>query len=125
MAGTGERPASCAAPGALPGVSAASGPAIPGIEWEIPLTRLCDLIAEVGALDVAALNPGPVTSGDWQRIAYKGGSQQGVLNFTVLATDAAGTDHCIAATFGGDGPLPEDRAVTAFRNVVAAVKDAP
>ena len=58
----------------LPSV-AASSLYTPGLEWMIPVRRLCRLAAAVSDIDVFAINPGPVRSGSWQRVAYKGGSE--------------------------------------------------
>jgi len=82
----------------------------PGVEFYIPLTRLCALIAEVSELDVMSINPGLANPKEWQHVAYKGGSEQGVLNFTTQVTDKDGANTCIAFTWNAQQALDETKA---------------
>lgn len=81
-----------------------------GVEYYIPLTRLCALMAEVSTLDVMSINPGLASPKDWQHVAYKGGSEQGVLNFTTEVTGKDGTNICIAFTWNAKHALDETKA---------------
>ena len=62
------------------------------------------------------VNPGPVVGqpGLWQSVAYKGGSETGVLNFTAWLTDTEGRQHCTALTVNDPGAIPEITAAAAF-----------
>jgi len=110
-----ERPALAArAAERLPPPAQVGGPFVPGVEWTLPLDRLCALGAPLAALPLMQVNPGPVTPDPalWQRIAYKGGSEPGVLNVTALMRDLRGRDWCVALTVndGAEIPLPEAMA---------------
>lgn len=107
----------------LPEAGAASGSYVPGLEWNIPLTRLCDLIEPMADEPVLQVNPGPV-AGDWQSVAYKGGSETGVLNFTTALIDAKRHRYCVALTVNG-GAADLTAGVAAFRTLLAASRSAP
>src|SRR5690606_19025216 len=82
----------------LPGVSQIVGPHIPGVEWYLSLETLCALAAGVAGSDVFTINPGPVRAGDWETVAYKGGSETGVLNLTTHMVAPSGEAYCAAVT---------------------------
>lgn len=98
----------------LPSVAAASSLYTPGLEWMIPVRRLCRLAAAVSDIDVFAINPGPVRPGSWQRVAYKGGSETGVLNLTAALIGEDGRTHCLSVTLNGDKPIDEIAAAGLF-----------
>lgn len=81
-----------------------------GVEFYVPLTRLCALITEVSALDVMSINPGLADPEDWQHVAFKGGSEQGVLNFTTQVTGKNGTNICVAFTWNAKHTLDLTKA---------------
>ncbi|APZ51372.1 serine hydrolase [Salipiger abyssi] len=111
-----DRPALAArAARTLPPVAAVTGPHVDGLEWTLPLERLCALGAPLAELPLMQVNPGPVPPGaPWTRIAYKGGSETGVLNFTALLRDADGRDYCAALTVNDPGMVALDTAISAF-----------
>jgi beta-lactamase class A len=100
----------------LPAIEAVTGPHAQGIEWYLPLERLCALGAPLATLPLMQVNPGPVVGqpGLWQSVAYKGGSETGVLNFTAWLTDTEGRQHCTALTVNDPGAIPEITAAAAF-----------
>ncbi|MBY6004414.1 serine hydrolase [Salipiger bermudensis] len=100
----------------LPAIEAVMGPHDAGLEWYLPLDRLCALGSPLAALPMMQVNPGPVVaqSGLWQSISYKGGSETGVLNFTAWLTDTEGRQHCVALTVNDPGAIPETTAIAAF-----------
>lgn len=51
-------------------------------EWYIPLTSICGWLKDVRELELMRINPGLATKGKWKNIAYKDGSNSGVLNFS-------------------------------------------
>lgn len=105
----------------LPRVTNVIGHYMPGIEWHVPLDRLCALAAPLADLPLMAINPGPVPAEDWARRAYKGGSEPGVLNFTAVLQDAAGRDLCVAVTVNSDREVDLAAAVSAFRGLLAVL----
>lgn len=96
-----------------PDPAAASGQSVPGMEWYVSLERLCELILPMSGLPILELNPGPAYG--LGPAAYKGGSEPGVLNFTVAMQDAEDRPVCAALTINDPGPIDEAAATGAFR----------
>ncbi|MBC5808521.1 MAG: serine hydrolase [Candidatus Eremiobacter antarcticus] len=68
---------------ALPAVSIFdNGPLAPDVEWFFSARELCGLMQRVADLSFMSITPGVADPGDWKKVAYKGGSEPGVLNFT-------------------------------------------
>ncbi|MCM5552328.1 serine hydrolase [Pleomorphomonas sp. NRK KF1] len=103
----------------LPPVAAASSPYTPDLEWMIPVRRLCSLVVALSDLDVFEINPGPVRPGSWQRVAYKGGSEAGVLNLTAALIGQDDRTHCLSVTLNGDKPIDEATAAGLFTRAAA------
>ena len=87
----------------VPGASifAAGEPVATDVEWFLTANELCDLIAEVAEVDLLGVNPGVVEARDFDRVAYKGGSEPGVLNMTTWTEDD-GRSVCVCATKNAD-----------------------
>ncbi|ANT62782.1 hypothetical protein AYJ57_16560 [Salipiger sp. CCB-MM3] len=96
-----------------PDVAAVNGPSVPGIEWYLPLETLCALIEPMADLPLLQLNPGPASG--LAPAAYKGGSEPGVLNFTVALHGSEERLICAALTVNDPGPIDEIAASGAFR----------
>ncbi|MCA0938316.1 class A beta-lactamase-related serine hydrolase [Salipiger pacificus] len=109
-----DRPA-IAAEAALmpPDPAAAAARSVPGIEWYLPLERLCALLLPMAELPMLQLNPGPAYG--LGPAAYKGGSEPGVLNFTVALRDAEERPLCAGLTVNDPGVIDEKAATGAFR----------
>jgi hypothetical protein len=45
-----------------------------------------------------SINPGVAAPGDFARVAFKGGSDVGVVNLTTMVTTKRGTKLCFSAT---------------------------
>ncbi len=99
----------------LPKISDVLGPYDPEIEWTLPLTTLCAVIERVADHSILAINPGPLVAADWGSVAYKGGSEPGVLNFTAAMTDANGQRLCAALSVNDPGTIDLAEAQAAFR----------
>ena len=69
------------------------------VEWFFTVRELCDLIAEVGDLSLMGVNPGLAARENWARVAYKGGSEPGVLNLTTGLVSKSGKRYCVSATW--------------------------
>lgn len=108
----------------LPSVIAASTPYTPGLEWMIPVRRLCSLAVELADTDIFAINPGPVRPGAWQRIAYKGGSETGVLNLTAALIGKDGRKHCLSVTLNHNAEIDETAAAGLFARAAAQLATA-
>jgi beta-lactamase class A len=93
-------------------------PAYLDIEWYLSARELCALMDRVADLDLMTINPG-IPSAGWKRIAYKGGSDAGVLNFTSHVTGANGASFCVTATWNDRTKSPdENAAIAAFGAVL-------
>jgi beta-lactamase class A len=108
----------------LPDVSIfEKGPMSPDIEWFFTTTELCTLIDGVRDLGATQINPGIAEKKDWQQIAYKGGSEPGVLNLTSALTGKNGHHYCIAATWNNDAALDESKLFTLYAGVLASLAE--
>jgi len=90
-----------------------------GVEWELAPRKLCALIAAVAGLDVMQINPGVANSADWQSVAYKGGSETGVLSFTTAMTGKDGAHWCVSAVWNAPAAIDEQAAGTAYAGLLA------
>jgi beta-lactamase class A len=107
----------------LPMASQVTGPYTSGIESEVPLDRLCALALPLADLPLMAINPGPVAAEDWDRVAYKGGSSPGVLNFIAVLRDSRGQSLCVAITVNSDREVDLAAAMAAFRGLLGVLSD--
>jgi len=92
-----------------------------GVEWYVPARRLCELVAEVADLDVMTINPGIATAADWQRVAYKGGSETGVLNFTTHLAGRDGSQTCVVMTINDDTAISATTPTSIYASILAAL----
>lgn len=69
------------------------------VEWYFTAYELCDLMAQVQALDLMTVNPGPGIADpeQWARVAYKGGSELGILNLTYWL-ETGESAYCVVVT---------------------------
>jgi len=107
----------------LPAASAASGPHDPGIEWYVSAEKLCALIEAVGGLDLFSINPGLAEPDNWQSIAFKGGSETGVINLTTHLTAEDGTQYCAAFTLNRTSSINEQEVFSAYASLLASLAD--
>lgn len=84
----------------LPPASLFDGPPLAlDVEWRFSARELCDLMATVRSLPLMGVNPGVADPEQWAAIAFKGGSEPGVLNLTTALTAADGRSYCVVATW--------------------------
>jgi beta-lactamase class A len=71
------------------------------IEWFFTPRELCDLMQKVEDLPLMSVNPGGewVVPSQWERVAFKGGSEPGVLNLTTSLKAKNGKTYCVSATW--------------------------
>ena len=81
----------------------------PEIEWFISNEKLCHVIKQVADLPLFQINPGLAERNDWVKIAYKGGSEPGVLNLTTWLQAKNGDVYCVSVTWNDEKPLPEEK----------------
>ncbi|WP_425099246.1 serine hydrolase [Tropicibacter sp. S64] len=122
LAAPEDRPALAAKAGQSLPQSSTVPPYVPGLEWTVPLSRLCALIMPLADLPVMQINPGLAEPHNWARVAYKGGSEPGVANFTTALLDDVGREVCVAVTFNGKDPINMLGAAAAYRGVLAVLR---
>ncbi len=71
-------------------------------EWHMSTASLCSCLEKTGHLEITQINPGVLSTADWRKIAYKGGSEGGVLNLTTRARDDRNNVYCISMTWNAD-----------------------
>ena len=93
------------------------------VEWHLSARELCGLIEKVHELPLMSINPGPATPSDWKAIAYKGGSEPGVLNMTTRVA-TANHSHCLVATWNDDSrALEEPKLFSAYAALLAVLRE--
>ncbi len=92
------------------------------MEWFFTPEQLCQLMNNVSELPLMSINPGIARSQDWQKIAFKGGSEPGVLNLTTSVTAKNGKQYCIAATWNSDRPVDEAKFTTLYAGLLQSLR---
>ena len=82
----------------LPGVAQIVSTPILAIEWQYSVRELCDAMGRVADLPLMSINPGAADPESFRRVAFKGGSDIGVINLTTQVTTKRGTRVCFSAT---------------------------
>jgi beta-lactamase class A len=95
-------------------------PSFLDIEWYFTPRELCTLMARVADLPLMTINPGVATPAAWKRVAFKGGSDAGVLNLTTYLTAKNGTSYCVTATWNNPKAQIDEKAA---ENAYAALLD--
>jgi len=93
-----------------------------GVEWYVPATRLCELIGEVAHLDIMSISPGVATASDWASVAFKGGSETGVLNLTTQVTDENGVESCVVLTINAPSAVEGTTPASIYASVLGALR---
>ncbi|NES20635.1 MAG: serine hydrolase [Symploca sp. SIO3E6] len=92
------------------------------VEWFFTTKELCELMATVADLPLMSINPGIARPNDWSRIAFKGGSEPGVLNLTTFLEAKDGKTYCVAATWNNTVALDETRFTAIYMGAIAGLK---
>ncbi len=87
----------------------AKGPPSPRVEWFFSTRQLWGLMGQVGNLSQMSINPGVADPSEWTHVAFKGGSEPGVLNLTTMATARNGATYGVSATWNDAALLDEGR----------------
>ncbi|KZK78437.1 hypothetical protein PsW64_04076 [Pseudovibrio sp. W64] len=93
----------------LPAIEDVADPYLSGVEWYASAEELCDVIGEIADDKAMQFNPGLAEKTDWQRIAFKAGSEIGVLNFTYDLKGLNGVHWQVAVTWNHEDILPEGK----------------
>lgn len=110
----------------LPLVEAAqfTQPTAPDIEWFFTTEEACGLMAFVQHVPLMSINPGVVNPTEWARVAFKGGSEPGVLNLTTWLVSESGTSYCVSATWNDANNVDDLRFIGLYNGVLEAIKQA-
>ena len=109
----------------FPGVEVFTGaPVALEVEWFFSARQVCALMAEVHALPLMSVEPGPAADpANWQRIAYKGGSEPGVLNFTYWLESEGGATYCVSVTQNNpDAPVDATKFSALYGGLLNALE---
>lgn len=109
------------ATGPLPAVDELLTEPILEIEWFFTAHELCALLERVGGNPAMSINPGVADPRDWAHVAYKGGSEAGVLNFSTLVTADDGTTHCVVATWNNEEPVDEGALIPLYAGILGVL----
>jgi beta-lactamase class A len=102
-------------------IFASGKPVATDIEWFFTPVELCTLIDGVRDLGAMQINPGVAIRRDWQQIAYKGGSEPGVLNLTTALTARSGRHYCVSATWNNDVPLDDKKFFALYEAALSSL----
>jgi beta-lactamase class A len=91
------------------------------IEWFMSAEEVCVLLDATAALPAMAINPGLARKSEWRSVAFKGGSEPGVINYSTRLTARDGTAHCVAATWNQPG-LSEEKLTELYRAILSALR---
>ena len=86
----------------LPSIGSITATPSPDIEWHYSVRDLCKLMLKVVDLPAVSINPGVAKRDEFRNIAYKGGSEPGVINLTTAVTTKRGTKFCFSATLNNN-----------------------
>jgi hypothetical protein len=109
----------------LPSASLFAGePLSPEIEWFLTGRELCQLMGQVAPLSAMHVNPGVANPADWQAIAFKGGSEPGVLNLTTWLQDDGSNTYCVTTTWNNPDQALDETALSQFhQSIIAGLKN--
>lgn len=80
----------------------------PELEWRFAAEELAALVEDVADLPAVRINPGLAEKSDWRSVAFKGGSDVGVLSLTTRLEARDGTAWTVVAIWNADPPLKAD-----------------
>ena len=93
------------------------------VEWFFTPAELCTLMGEVQALPLMSVNSGGLANpADWGRIAFKGGSEAGVLNLTTWLTGKDGASYCVTVTQNDPDAPVEEELFTLYSGLIGALE---
>jgi beta-lactamase class A len=89
-----------------------------GPEWYMTAAELCGLLQKLAGLEAFRINPGPADPADWTSVAYKGGSDAGILNVSVFGVGKDGRAVCASATWNDTKALDDKAILTPFAGLL-------
>jgi len=107
----------------LPAVSIFNeGPQAIDVEWFFSAHELCEAMDNVASLPLMSVNSGLVDPDEWEKVAFKGGSEPGVENFTTYLVDQQGP-MCVTATWNNEAGIDELGFSTLYRSLIESLRE--
>jgi beta-lactamase class A len=94
------------------------GPTATDIEWFFTPEELCSLVGKAADADAFRINPGLADRAQWRQVAFKGGSEGGVLNLTTAVTGKNGKHYCVAATWNNTAALDQSKFFATYGSIL-------
>jgi beta-lactamase class A len=91
------------------------------VEWLFTPRELCALLGRVADLPLLQIAHGPIDADRWQRVAFKGGAEPGVLSVTADLQGGAGQQYCLAAVWNDERGLDGPRFARLIADLVAGL----
>ncbi|MHB8148172.1 MAG: serine hydrolase [Vulcanimicrobiaceae bacterium] len=96
----------------------------PAVEWHYTVRELCGMLRRVASLPLMSINPGVADPSAFRHVAFKGGSDVGVINLTTMVTTVRGTNVCFSSTLNDSAhPINEAAFEAAYAAVLQYVGD--
>jgi beta-lactamase class A len=107
----------------LPDISEFEGnPVALDVEWFFTAEELCKSMENVADLPLMSINPGVVNPKEWERVAFKGGSEPGVLNLTTWLQAKNGKTYCVVATWNHTATVDDAKLMNIYSAAIAGLK---
>ena len=91
-------------------------------EWLASPKKLCSLLKKTQHLSVFKANPGLASPANWQGIAFKGGSEPGVLSLSSYLTAKSGERYCVSLIWNKKEILNELTLYQNYQKILAVLK---
>lgn len=92
------------------------------VEWFLTTRALCGSLQQTAHLALTRISPGVAVRDDWKEVAYKGGSEGGVLNLTTHVVSKTGRRACVSLTWNHTELLDEERLVDLNTAILEGLK---
>ena len=93
------------------------------IEWFMTAHELASLIERLQVLPLMTVNAGLATKERWHRVAYKGGSEPGVLNLTTYLEDEDHNRYTVVVTVNNaQSPLDEEFIMETYQAILNTLR---
>lgn len=102
----------------LPAVADLSPATTHAVEWFLSARELCHLLDATADLGSVGINPGVADRTQWQSVAYKGGSELGVINLSTRVVGLDGRVHCVVASWNHDAALDDQKLIAPYRGIL-------
>ncbi|MCX5568755.1 serine hydrolase [Kaistia nematophila] len=102
----------------LPKITDLSAAATHAVEWFLSAREVCRLLDATAELGSVGINPGVAEREPWKSVAYKGGSELGVLNLSTRVVGHDGRVHCVVASWNHDAALDDQRLIAPYRGIL-------